>query len=311
MGLLAEYAVTPDVFDTSCYTSSDLCGARLQGLKDAFLEEGIVRDLRNGEWRRLFAGSTRPWHRRAKELLRKLITYGRLAPCPPVLPAAPTVDSGWCDEALATHEVVPLSGVIVSDSIAWNYRGNALVSSVNRLAGAPWWAVRGPSLRLNRRIEDYEAALALVLRHANSVMFIDANIDPGARNYADFARLIQGAGNRSPCPRIEIHRKCQRGSGRAAAFWDRDDLEDTFRQELSGPLSAVGLTAEVFVWDDMHDRYLISDLVGISVPYGFDTSTSSVRTTWTRLGRADRDDVQREFDPASGAHKLLFSFTIP
>ena len=72
MGLLAEYAVTPDVFDTSCYTSSDLCGARLQSLKDALMEEGIVRDLCSGEWRRLFAGNTRPWHRRAIDVLPRL-----------------------------------------------------------------------------------------------------------------------------------------------------------------------------------------------------------------------------------------------
>jgi hypothetical protein len=69
--------------------------------------------------------------------------------------------------------------------------------------------------------------------------------------------------------------------------------------------------ATVFVWDDFHDRYLISNLMGISLPNGFDTTRdpNSV-TTWTRLGRNERDDIQQEFDEASGHHALRARFTI-
>jgi hypothetical protein len=57
--------------------------------------------------------------------------------------------------------------------------------------------------------------------------------------------------------------------------------------------------AGLSVWDEVHDRYLITDLVGISLPYGFGTTKApNAQTTWTRLGRDDRDSVQREFDPS-------------
>jgi hypothetical protein len=57
---------------------------------------------------------------------------------------------------------------------------------------------------------------------------------------------------------------------------------------------------------------MISDLVGISVPYGFDTTSDpNARTTWTRLSRGDREDVQREFDPSSGRHRLVHRFAVP
>ena len=81
---------------------------------------------------------------------------------------------------------------------------------------------------------------------------------------------------------------------------------------ISARLRAAGLSVEVFIWDDFHDRYLISNLVGISIPNGFDTTqdTNSV-TRWTRLGRNDRDDVQREFDVARQRHTLRARFTIP
>ena len=93
---------------------------------------------------------------------------------------------------------------------------------------------------------------------------------------------------------------------------EHDYFQRRFRDGMSANLRAARLHAEVFVWDDFHDRYLISNLVGISLPNGFDTTRNPDSITrWTRLGRCDRDDVQREFDPASRRHALHTRFTIP
>ena len=89
-------------------------------------------------------------------------------------------------------------------------------------------------------------------------------------------------------------------------------MKNTFQNEFGPVLSQSNLKAEVFIWDNFHDRYLISNLGGILVPHGFDTSRNpDDLTTWSRLGRSDRDDVQREFDRESNKHKLYFNFTIP
>ncbi|MCG8556424.1 MAG: hypothetical protein MJD61_14210 [Proteobacteria bacterium] len=145
---------------------------------------------------------------------------------------------------------------------------------------------------------------------ANHIMFIDPHIDPSEDRYKGLETLIESAAGRSPRPLIELHRVCYRGSGRSRTILNLDEVEATFRAELGGTLSNVGLSVEVFIWSDFHDRYLISNLVGISVPNGFDTTRAAdARTTWTRLGRKDRDGVQREFDPAH--HKPRRRFTIP
>lgn len=312
MALLAEYALTPDVFDATSYTNDEVCGLHLQALKDVLLDDGLVRNLRDGEWARLFSGDHRPWHRRAKELLRKFVTNRRLVTCPCHIDRDPTTDHEWCDEALASHRARNLAGIIVTDSIAAAYDSERVVASVHRLTAAPWWTGRSPSLRLPRNITGYLEALDLVLRHANSIVFIDPHIDPSLPRYQDFKTLVQAAGNRLPRPRIEIHRVCYFGSGPNRSILSVGQLETTFRGELSALLSSSGLSAEVFIWDDFHDRYLISDLVGILVPNGFDTTrAANARTTWTRLGRGDRDDVQREFDPASGRHTLRRRFSVP
>ena len=80
---------------------------------------------------------------------------------------------------------------------------------------------------------------------------------------------------------------------------------------LHDHLLAMGTVATVYFWDDMHDRYLISDIVGVQMPNGFDTTTApNSITTWSRLSRNARDDIQREFDPATGRHKLHYTFIV-
>ena len=49
--IVSEYALSPCIFDVNCYSSSDVCYARLQMLKDILLyEEALIRNLYNGKW---------------------------------------------------------------------------------------------------------------------------------------------------------------------------------------------------------------------------------------------------------------------
>jgi hypothetical protein len=306
--ILAEYALTPDVFDETCYGSADLCGVHLQGLKEILLHEALVRDLRDGEWGRLFLGDHRPWHRRGKELLKKLVSQRRLLASAPASAPGPTSDADWCAEALASHGTRALNGVIVSDSLGPAYRGNALVAAIGSLAGAAWWAGRSPTIRLSRTIADYTDALELVVRHANSMMVIDPYFDP-TRGFADMVTVLEKSGVRTPKPLIEIHR--------VAWLEGRDkrpqsaEIEAFMRAGLQPAATRSGLKFDVFLWDDFHDRYLISELVGILAPHGFDTTRAPTAvTTWSRMGRAERDDVQREFDRASPRHALRHRFLV-
>ena len=280
------------------------------------LTEGVVRDLRNGEWRRSFENHTRRWHRRGMELVRKLSAQGRLIQFPSALPAPPVDDREWCAEALGSHGTRAFAGGIVATEVVKNaYVREPLVARIDRLGSTPWWSARSPSVTLSRTLADYANHLEPVLRCSNSLMFIDPYLDPMQARYREFSDLMEMAGRRHPPPSIEIHRVCYEGSGPDRRFpmrEDRDYFEQRFRDGISARLRTAGLEAEVFIWDDFHDRYLISNLVGISLPNGFDTTRdpSSV-TRWTRLDRNDSDGVQREFDPPSRRHTLRARFMIP
>lgn len=310
MALLGEYALTPDVFDSTCYSNDELCRILLVDVKNALLEDGLVRDLRNGEWHDVFANGERSWHLKGKELLKKLVQQKRLVFCPSQGTQTPQHDADWCREALAVHGVNAIDGIIVTESLAPSFIGQPLVAAIQRLGSTSWWTSRSSSVTLTKTLVDYRAALRPVLSHANSFMFIDPHIRPSLPRYQDFGVLLQACGNRNPEPLIEIHRVCYEGSGEARQFLVMNDIEQEYRRVLAPKLAAVNLRVEVYIWDDFHDRYLVSDIVGISVPYGFDTSSAATTTRWTRLGRADRDSVQREFDPASGMHTLRHRFTI-
>lgn len=299
MTLLAEYALTPGVFDVTAYNSEEVCGVHLRMLKKALLDDGLVRNLRGGEWAKTFDDPSRSWHRSGKELLKKLRTQGRIVFADSAAPAKPQNDTEWCLEALESHTARPLRGVIATDATAALHMSNATVSSLSRLETAPWWASRSPSLRLARTLVAYEAALSAVLRHANSLSFIDPYIDPADHHqYGDLMTLLVGLSGRSVKPFVEIHRAAWYDGGR-----DKrprvNEVVSALAPELTRVATAARLQIEVFLWDDFHDRYLITDLIGISLQSGFGTTKApNVQTTWNRLGREARDSVQREFDPA-------------
>lgn len=311
--LLRDYAITPDVFDGSCYPHVAACDAELRHLKAVLLEEGLVRNLRGGEWLQCFGNTGRPWHKRGSELLRKLAKNSRLIESSPCLKCAPVDDEEWCREALESHAKRPLKGgCIVTRNVKERFATNVLVASIDRLQNAPWWQSRSSSIHLERTIENYVAHLELVLHHANSLMFIDPYLDPDRPGYQGFPNLLRAAGRRSPAPCIEIHRVCWADSSDKRMHEKfRRLLVRNFCARLRVVCEELGTDVKVFLWDNFHDRYLISDLIGIQLANGFDTpQAGNTWTTWTRLGRKTRDEIQRQFDPAQAGDRIKYEFLV-
>jgi hypothetical protein len=209
---------------------------------------------------------------------------------------------------MLSHKRLSLSA-IVSTRVVCNQLSDETPSCcAETIDESTWWQSRCASVRLRRTITDYLKCLELVLRNSNSLMFIDAHLDPSRDNYAEFGRLLEGIRHQKPTPKIELHCVCYQGSVKNRNFPKIEEFKDRFSK--LGPLLRP-IQAEVFVWDDFHDRYLISNLMGISLPNGFDTSKdANQKTTWTALSPQDRDDIQREFDPALKRHYLHHRFPI-
>jgi hypothetical protein len=308
--MLTEYALIPDVFDPGNYASVEACDKHLRELKEGIISRGLVRNLHVGGWWNFVEKHRDRWHMRGKELLKKLKQQGRLCTSLPCSEELPENASAWCAEALASHEQVPLHGIISDETTAAECAPNKLVAPMSKLTEQAWWMGGKNSIELKRTTHDYLEALGPTLRHSNSIWFIDPHLDPTRDGYRCFTELLRVCGSRSPAARIQIHRVCYSGSGRERQTITNADWENRFRSVLRPVVSEADLLVEVFVWDDFHDRYLISNLIGILMPNGFDTEATQAVTRWARLDRDHRDSVQREFDQPPQRHRLHHRFDI-
>lgn len=304
--MLARFAITPGALAEAHCSSIAALELGIGCLNDLCRTEGLFTDLREGEWSRS-ADLIGPLAKRFLTFARK---ERRLIEVQRQLAAAPENDEAWLWEAQALHRTFPCRALITHKGLAADYAGDSDVVSIERLNAADWWAARSPSRRVMRTTAAYLGALDLVLRHSNSLMFVDPHIDPLRENYREFPQLLLSAGAASRRPLIEIHRASWRDNqgrheGTSVAQWIGDFTPWSER------LARAGLSATVFLWENHHDRYLISDLVGIGMLNGFDISHNPNETSmWSRLGPAERDQQQKEFDRACGVHRLVGCFEI-
>jgi len=316
--MLVEYALIPDIFDSSNYSSPELCDVHLQHLKQPLLEEAIVRDLCDGGWRKRFNNEAIILHPRAKELIKKLVTQNRLRYFPSVEISSPQSDFEWCKEAIASHQQEPLDGIISTNDTTQRFnKSETVLSSIQKLNNAKWWKERSPSVRPHRNIEDYLKYLHKILNQANHIMFIDPHLDPTRPSYKGFVNILCSI-RQTLTPSLEIHRVSHTGSVKDKKYPTEQEWKDCFYKGLHQPLIEIGLSAHVFIWDipkwdelEFHDRYLITNIFGISLSNGFDVGRNSqARTTWVRLGKKDREDIQREFDPKANRQKIKYAFNV-
>jgi|SRR5271166_2873915 len=313
--MLTELALIPDIFEAGCYSSPEACALHLTYLKDPLLSEVLIRDLRNGDWAKHVRGSMGKWHPRGQELLLRLVTGKRLRLFASSLSKTPTNDDEWCDEAVASHASENLAAILACPAVAARHKASPTVASIEEVTNSAWWRGRSPTIRPSRAVDSYLTHLRLVLGTANSFMFIDPHLDPTRQHYSDFIQILRALRRPAIQPLIEIHRVCYEGSGPNRLIFTgamRAELEKRFRDSWATDLRAAGLSVKVFVWPDLHDRYLLTDLIGIDMNNGFDCSTDPhAKTTGSRMGRAQADEVQREHDPAAARVKPHYDFQVP
>ncbi len=314
--LLDEYAIIPDIFDERSYDPPLLLGILLTSIRRTLMEEAVVANLRNGEWLELVNNNLSNYHQRAKGLITDLIKQNRFIPRSSSQPEPCGTALEWCKEALCANAEKPLTGVVAPQNLAGDIKHlKGPIETIDHLHLAGWWRPGVCSIRTERTVNAYLNVLGPVLQHARSVMFIDPHLDPGLDTpphgrYASVTKILGVMSGQVPPPLIEIHRVISWGAGQQRSPQDKAFWEGRFAS-LSNNLKGMGLKARVFIWDDFHDRFLLTNHVGVSMSNGFDCDGNPNATmVWNRMGKAISDEVQREFDPASGKHKKQFDFTI-
>lgn len=302
--MFTEYALLPCIFDRNHFKDEKIGNLHLKNLKDILLhEESLVRDLYNGKWSQ-FINNIESKSPCTKALLMSLSQSHRLHRVRAAKAHNPENYMDWCNEALSSHKEDALDGIIASPETIKIFNTETLIASVENLNKAAWWTNRSHSVGLERKTGDYLKCLKRILNYANSIIFIDPYLDVVKPEYQEFSKILEAINRSDDPPTIEIH-ICHLNSISPREY------EKDFRQHLTSVIQSQKLSVEVFIWDKFHDRYIISNLGGIQSGHGFGVSDHpSETTTWTRISRTRRDELQKEFDRNSNCHKSQHRFVV-
>lgn len=309
--MLAELSFSPSIFLKSSYAVEEICDARLNAIRKGLLEHSMVHDLRSGALSR-HALAHEDLHPKAKELLKKMKKRGRLHAVPAQGEQDPHDTHGWVQEAIASAQQLPVSGIIACQVGKDQAENQPLVKDIAKCPTSSWWTegVMRNSWMLGRNAAEYRRHTDPLMRYANSLAFYDPYLDPSERRYAYFPTIFEPVRQRSEKPTVEFHRIVFKGSGQNRQILDQNTLEAGFAC-LSQALKRLGVTATVYVWSNDHNRYLITDLGGFQFGNSLDTSEdASTHDTWSRIDRGDADKIARLHDPAVNGSMLRFRFEI-
>lgn len=316
--MLAEYALIPNIFSNAAHGSSELAEARLQVLKPIVLEEALVRNLRAGAWwstlQSWSKASPEDCHPKVKELLKQMAKTKRLrdvshlgiGETPPKTPEA------WLWEALVSHQAEAFTGVITLPDLAQQdaYKNNKIIARIDRLTNQDWQEQRDQSrmVRMPKQTSSYRAHLKLLFSCANAILFIDPYLDPRQLHYREFHYLLNLIKDSETCIELHLASKGIGADGNDRRLLTLPDWRDRFT-DLLPTLKENKLRAQVFIWENFHDRYIITDLMGISLTGGLDVLPNAT-VDWTRQTRALRDQTQKDYSPNTGKYTLKHQFTL-
>ena len=207
----------------------------------------------------------------------------------------------WLVNAEKEHERKPFHAILAHD----NPRQNANVMLENDILDRKTerWDAPG-TMTIPRTAEEIANCVAPMLRCATKVLFIDpyfrANEERFRKPLAAFLRIVD---TRTSKITIEIHTA------------DRDTAPswEVFQKECQDKLPAVipeGLTLTVHRWKEredgerLHNRYILTDIGGVSFGTGLDEGDPGVTDDVARLSADTYDQRLKGYDERNGAFDL-------
>ncbi len=229
----------------------------------------------------------------------------------------------WLERTEAEHAIRPFRGVLA----AGNPRSRDYVIHAEDLMenGHPLWDIPDDPV-VPRKAEDLAEAVSPLLKKCRWAVIVDPNFDPGKSRFQDTLKcfLIEFAGNDQGCetPHIELHTGIDRFFKNHEIGENRNpDDEQTEVQKLTNncrkylpPLIPKSMTLKIKIWkrkpdgQRLHNRYILTDLAGISFGTGIDhsgSSNSEETDDITRLSEKQYDQRRREYRDSPQAFDLV------
>ena len=319
--MLYEFAMTPDLFDSSIASTNTSGGIILLELLRGIAENGLLANLHKDRWLRHIteerAMSLPPnIHDKVLTCLSVLYDRHRLVRHPKCLTGEPSSDQEWLNLTFDSHERIPFHAIVLSQQLidGCGRECDEFVEFSGSLDSERWNSRKKRTLTLTKSDADYRKAFAVILRHAKALALIDPWLNSHESRYFDTITICSNVmgqrGHARLQGRIDIHAEAgkQRPDGMTV-----DASLDAWEQKLRPLINADGHRFRVFLWkslpgsESMHDRYILTDQCAISTPGGLDCRTHSHAnsTNWSLLDEDVRQQQWNDYAPSVSPFKLL------
>ncbi len=319
--MLYEFAMTPDLFDASVANSDSSAGIILVELLRGIAENGLLANLHKDRWLRHVTEqrvTTLSPALKDKVLtcLSVLHDRHRLVRHPKCVAGDPDTDQDWLKLAFDSHDRIPFHAIVLSQALidGCGRECDALVEFFGSLDSAQWNRRRNRTLSLTKSVADYRTALAPILRHAKSLALIDPWLNSHESRYFDTVTICSNVlgqrGHARLQGRIDIHAELGKQKPDGGTV---EKYLDAWEQKLRPLIAADGHRFRVFLWESlpgsesMHDRFILTDQCGISVPGGLDCRSYSYAnsTDWSLLDEDVRIERWKDYDPPVSPFNLV------
>ena len=284
--MLYEFAITPDTFDAQNYETHRQNEVSIVQLLRGIIENGLIADLHKGKWlEEVFETrlSALPPNLRdeIKSCLILLNDRNRLVRHPKCNPS-PAQNQDWFNLLLNSDGTIKFYGIVLGDDL---FLENALTDDrftiLENSLNSNFWLARRRTLDLERKEETFRNVFAPVLRHAKTLDIVDQYINPVDEKWTKTVKLFSDL----------MGRRCgDRLTGRIRIHTNEDQISNAGTAEARNPAyyldkwrtflkplnQADKHTFEIVYWrvksggEPFHDRHIITNQCGISVPNGLD-----------------------------------------
>lgn len=299
-----EYSITPDVFDPAFLDGGSAAAVILTQLLKGICENGMISDLHKSRWskdiaRRVQEISSQSTKTNVMKLLGLLMDRRRLVRHPKA-PNNPADELQWLELAREAHGRAPLDAIVLTpELLARCGIDDEILIAVDDVLNSDPWMNRRRSTTITMQETDYRNLLPKILRHARRLYLIDPYLRPEPKwtKTIEICASLMGQRGHAVLPGdIEIHtgdpreRSACRSPMEENAAWDVW-REDRFTSKYPEHSLSVSMWEKFDIGERFHDRLLITDQVGFSIPGGLECTFGSAtpsRTIWALLDEEDR-----------------------
>ena len=301
--MLYEFAMTPELFDASTINSQDGASIILIEILRGIAENGLLANFHKDRWLRHINTKITSLSPALQDKIRSCFEIidnrHRLVRRPKCMKGDPASDQEWLDLALYSHQRIPFHAIILSQLLLDHCKQecNAFVEFLGALDSPQWQAKKRRTLTLTKSHADYRTALTPILRYAKSLSLIDPWLNSHESRYFDTveicSNLMGQRGHSRLNGRINIH--AEAGKQKPDNL-EINDYLDAWEQKIRPLVGNDGHRFRVFLWESLpdseklHDRFILTDQCGISVPGGLDCRAHSHAnsTDWSLLDEKAR-----------------------